>query len=129
MEISANDSRTTCQSILVVEDDEAISGALKFALELEGYKVFIASNGQEAVVMFETIPKPCLILLDLMMPVMNGWEFAEHLEKDELLANIPIVVVTAFADKAKIVRAKKIIKKPVDWDELYEVVKVWCPAI
>jgi len=116
-------------NILIVEDDEAIRSTLKFALELEGYKVFSAVNGQEGVTVFKTMPKPCVVLLDLMMPVMNGWEFIEVVEKDEELATVPIILVTAFSDQAKTIRAKGIVKKPVDWDELVTIVRRWCPAI
>ena len=119
---------THCESILVVEDDEGIRDALKSVLELEGYHVFVAENGQVALDLLPEIPKPCLILLDLMMPIMNGWDFAAKLEKDVIMATIPVVVVSAFNDKAKDIKAVGIIKKPVDLDALLQVVQKWCPS-
>jgi CheY-like chemotaxis protein len=112
--------------ILVVEDDEGIRETLKFALELDGYKVSTAANGQEGIELLQTIPKPGLILLDLMMPVMDGWGFIAALEKDMAFSTIPVVVVSAFADKAKTIRAAEIITKPMNFEHLMEVVKKYC---
>ena len=114
------------KGLLIVEDDPGIRETLKFALELEGHTVFTASDGKEGLEILATIPKPCLILLDLMMPVMNGWEFAEVIEKDEILSSIPVVVLTAFADKAKTIRAQGVIIKPVDLDLLSKTINHWC---
>jgi CheY-like chemotaxis protein len=109
-----------------VEDESSIRETVRFALELEGYNVYTASNGQEGIDLLATIPKPCLILLDLMMPVMDGWGFVEAIEKDIVLTKIPVVVVTAFSDKLKTVKARDVIKKPVDLDALTQVAKQWC---
>ena len=116
-----------CKSVLVVEDDQSIRDLLKIALELDGYEVSTAENGQIALDLLPQMPKPCLILLDLMMPVMDGWAFAAKLEKDVVLATIPIVIVSAFSDKGKDIKAKAFIKKPVDLEALFLVVKKWCP--
>ena len=117
-----------CRNILIVEDDDEIRNALRFALESEGYKVFTAANGKEGLGILPQIARPCLILLDLMMPVMNGWEFANALEKDMVLAGIPVVIVTAFSDQGASIKSKGIIKKPVDLDALFRIVRKWCPA-
>lgn len=122
----ANKPPLNCNSILVVEDDQSIRETLQFALELEGYKVFGAENGRKALEILPHISKPCLILLDLMMPVMNGWEFSEAVKKDALLADIPVVVVSAFVDKAQTIKSKGIIKKPIDLETLFQTVKQWC---
>lgn len=120
-------STVHCKDILVVEDDEGIRETLKLALELEGYTVTTAANGQEGLDVLPTMPTPCLILLDLMMPVMNGWAFAEALRADMMLAPIPVVVVTAFAEKAaRVTQARGILKKPIDFDSLLRVVKQFC---
>lgn len=115
-----------CRSVLIVEDEEGIRETIKMALELEGYEVFVASNGREGLELIPKIPRPCLILLDLMMPVMNGWEFAEQITNDVMLATIPIVLVTAYGDRANEVTSKGIIKKPVDLEILYSTVSKWC---
>lgn len=118
-----------CNNILIVEDEKGIQEILKDALEMEGYKVFTADNGQEGLKLLPSIPTPCLILLDLMMPIMNGWQFAEALSKDMTLATIPIVLVTAYGDRASLIPAKGIIKKPIDLDALLDIVKQWCNGI
>lgn len=112
--------------ILIVEDDEAIREALKIALEFDDYRVKEASNGQEALDILKGGYRPCLILLDLMMPVMDGWEFAKVLESDPNLSQIPVVVCTAIAEKAKMIKAKLVIKKPVDIELVLSVAKRFC---
>ena len=72
------------------------------------------------------MPAPGLILLDLMMPVMNGWEFADALEDDRAYAEIPIVTLSAFSDPEKRIRATGSIKKPVEFDVLFALVKKHC---
>lgn len=112
--------------ILVVEDDKDIQDSLKLALEIEGYKVFIADNGKEAMEKLAKIPTPCLILLDLMMPVMNGWEFIEVISKDLMLSTIPIVVVSAFGDKKSLTKFDGYIPKPIDLSILLGAVCKHC---
>ncbi|MEN9722290.1 MAG: hypothetical protein RJB38_276 [Pseudomonadota bacterium] len=116
-----------CKTILVVEDDAAIRSTLKIALEMEGYHVITASQGQEALTLLPTIKTPCLILLDLMMPIMNGWEFAQAIRSDMVLAPIPIALVTAYSEEAATFSgAQALVKKPVDLDLLFEVVRRFC---
>jgi CheY-like chemotaxis protein len=117
---------TRCKNILIIEDDLAIREALRDVLEMEGYKIYSAANGKEGL---EYLPKmigPCLILLDLMMPVMNGWEVAAALRDDTILATIPVVVVTAYPAKAKEVQARSIIRKPIDLEVLLNIVSKYC---
>ncbi len=115
-----------CKTILIVEDDEGIRDSLKLILEYAGYAVETAENGKIGVERLSTIKTPCLILLDLMMPVMDGWAFAAAMKKDMILAAIPIVVVTAFAENASSIGASHIIKKPVDMDILLKFVTEYC---
>ncbi|MGK5088441.1 response regulator [Bdellovibrionota bacterium FG-2] len=114
--------------ILVVEDDDGIQEMLKIFLELEGYSVFTASNGKDGLEVLQRIPRPSLILLDLMMPVMNGWEFAAEIQKDAALATIPIVVVTAYGNRADTIQARKVIEKPIDLEKLLGAVQDACGA-
>lgn len=119
----------TCNSILVIEDDVDIRDALQQVLELEGYAVSTAGNGREGIESLEAMAEmPCVILLDLMMPVMNGWEFLAAQRASPPLAGIPVVVVTAAGDKAKTVDTAAYLKKPVDLNALLDVVKRYCPA-
>lgn len=120
------EANPSCRSILIVEDEFDIRETLKYALELEGFEVTTASNGKDGLERLPQMTKPCLILLDLMMPVMNGWEFANTLQDDMVLATIPVIVVTAFADRAGGIPAKGVIKKPIDLDLLFATVHRYC---
>lgn len=119
-------SKQSCQSILIIEDDEGIRSTLRLMLELEGYTVLVAENGKEGLEILPRMQRPCLILLDLMMPVMNGWEFMQALEKDMILATIPVVIVTAYGSRGIETKAQGLIKKPVKLDELLSLVKRYC---
>ncbi len=117
----------TCRTILIVEDDKAIRDALQMILELEDYSVFTAENGQDGLEILKTIPRPCLVLLDLMMPVMNGMTFVHAVNQEVILATIPIVVLTAYSDKAKdIEQVNGVLKKPVDVEILLKTVRQYC---
>jgi CheY-like chemotaxis protein len=116
-----------CSCILVVEDDKEIRESLKDVLEFEGYQTLTASNGKEAIDSLKLAPNPCLILLDLMMPVMNGWEFLKYRREFDTLATIPVAVVTAAGDgKTHGIEAQAIIKKPIDLDLLLKWVSQFC---
>ena len=113
--------------LLIVEDDPDLREVLDLALTAEGYRVATASNGAEAL---ETLkrsePKPKLILLDLMMPVINGWEFREKQTEDPDLVGIPVVVVSAAADlpsRASDLRADAYLRKPLALDQLLATVE------
>lgn len=113
--------------ILVVEDDEGVREALSLILDIEGYEALAASNGAEALRLLETIEPPCLILLDLMMPIMDGWTLAAQLEKDDRFASIPIVFLTAFAERATpLNKTHRVIRKPVDTHLLMTIVQQHC---
>ncbi|MDD4975589.1 MAG: response regulator [Bacteriovorax sp.] len=112
--------------ILVIEDNKEIQDSLKMALEVEGYKVFTADNGKEGMEILGKIPTPCMILLDLMMPIMNGWEFVDAISKDIMLSTIPIVVVSAFGDKKGTPKTDGYIQKPIDLDALLNTVSKHC---
>ncbi len=105
-----------CHHILIIEDEPDLRDTLKELLELEGFHVSAAENGQEGLRLLKEIAQPCLILLDLMMPVMNGWQFLDALKVDHqhVLATIPVVVVSAAADVADIEQQHgcRAIKKP-----------------
>lgn len=128
MSVNADSTLTGCEkSVLVVEDDDGIRDTLRYVLEFEGYRVFTAANGREGLDILDKTPaSPCLILLDLMMPVMDGWQFAEMLEHDRNHSETPVVVVTAFSDQVKAIKAKAMIRKPVDLDTLLQTVRKWC---
>jgi CheY-like chemotaxis protein len=126
MSAAAPDGRT-CTTVLIVEDDEDIRACLQEALEEEGYTTAGAANGREAFAQLENLHRPCLILLDLMMPVMNGKEFLSALRADDMLAPIPVVIVSAWPTEARgTPGANGFIRKPIDLGMLLDVVRRYC---
>ena len=116
------------KSILIVEDDDDVRGALAVFLEAEGYVVLEASDGAAALHELRT-RSVCLVLLDLWMPGMNGWEFRAEQLKDAVLADVPVVVITA--DHAAGRRAADLgmsafMTKPVEFTKLLEHVSRYC---
>lgn len=121
---SVSDGRN--KVVLIIDDDEGIRFLAKFAIERSGYKVFIASNGQEGLNLLGTIPRPGIILLDLMMPIMDGWSFLDEIESDARWRKIPVVVLTAFPVESNSVRGKQIVNKPVELRLLLQAVQSYC---
>ena len=115
-----------CRSIMVIEDDNDIRNVLVDLLSEEGYETHSAENGKDALDTLRQIPKPCLVFLDLMMPIMNGREFLDEVMKDSYLAPVPVVVVSAIADKADVTGAVGFLKKPIDMDMILEVAERYC---
>jgi CheY-like chemotaxis protein len=111
--------------ILVVEDDEDAREAMVALLQMKGYRAVPASNGQEALDYLRRAPVPDLIILDLWMPVMDGWQFRSEQVKDPRLKNVPVIVVTALSDRAD-VDANEVIIKPVDVNRLLTTVSQYC---
>jgi CheY-like chemotaxis protein len=109
-------------SILLVEDSPVVSGAMKMVLEWEGYRVACAANGREALDHLRHAERPAVILLDLNMPVMDGWEFREELKHNPALASIPVVAVSGVEDAGDL-EAAGCIRKPFDPGELLEAVR------
>jgi CheY-like chemotaxis protein len=107
-------------TILVVDDDQEIRSMIAEALALDGHRVLTASNGQMALEQARR-HHPDLIVLDLMMPVMSGWEFLEARREDPDLASVPVIVDTAFPE-AQIDGAAVILQKPFDVDTLLATV-------
>ena len=112
--------RVNRRRIMVVEDDAHIREAIAEALDEEGFEVVEAANGREALDKLHHEPA-ALVLLDLMMPVMDGWQFREAQLHDEKLADIPVVVLSAAVDPA--VPAERHFAKPCDLDDLLDTVR------
>src|SRR5690242_14464448 len=86
-------------TVLVVEDDRALRETVSEILEDEGFDPVCAENGREALQLLrDGRPAPDVIILDLMMPVMSGWQFREQQLKDAALSSIPVIVVSAMDD-------------------------------
>jgi CheY-like chemotaxis protein len=113
--------------VLVVDDDADVREATQLVLENSGYSVQTARDGRQALEILRKSPeRPCLILLDLMMPVMDGWRFRVEQQHDAALAPIPVVVLSGATDthrSADSLCADEHISKPVSLDRLLETVR------
>lgn len=116
--------------ILLVDDDTSSVEALRELLEFSGHRVVCAGNGLEALEKLRESDDYCVILLDLMMPVMNGYEFRERQLKDPRLASIPVIVLTADGrarEKAMELGTRRYFQKPLSPPDLLRVVGEICP--
>src|ERR1700730_4081891 len=84
--------------ILIVEDDACIRGVMTALLEAKGYRVVSAGNGREALDLLIQTEPPCVILLDLTMPIMDGWTFRQAQTQAPALASIPVLVISGESD-------------------------------
>jgi CheY-like chemotaxis protein len=111
--------------LLIVDDDADVREALASVLEDEGYKVLIAESGRAALETLRRGARPTLILLDLMMPVMDGYEFRARQLQDPDLAKIPVVVLTAGAmdPRVEALGAVRSFRKPVSLERLLEALR------
>jgi CheY-like chemotaxis protein len=112
--------------ILIIDDDEGIIDVLTILLEDVGYKVGQALNGRSGLEYLKSHKDTKLILLDLMMPVMNGYQFREHQQRDTSMASIPVIVLTAGTMDTERLEAMKVaayVKKNFDIDTLLEIIR------
>jgi CheY-like chemotaxis protein len=117
------------RQVLIVDDDFDTREALSALLQSSGYSVVAAGNGQEAL---SCLRDSCsssigIIILDLMMPVMNGWEFLAHQSRDAALARIPAIIVTATPVQQPL-SAKAVLTKPLQFDSLVQLINRYLPA-
>ena len=112
--------------VMIVDDEEDIRSMIRLALELKGYNVVEASDGRDALRQLREGARPGLILLDLMMPGMNGWDFRDQQARDPELAEIPVLVFTGdtrITQKVRELGAAGYVKKPVGFHSLQAVVE------
>jgi CheY-like chemotaxis protein len=112
--------------ILIVEDEPALRSLLAELLSSRGYTVAMSENGEEAVSYLNTNPAPRLILLDLMMPVMNGWELRDNMLANPKWREIPVAILSALDDVPRALKFVAYIGKPVDVGRLFAVVTEYC---
>jgi CheY-like chemotaxis protein len=120
-------NRESCDehAVLVVDDDEAIRWLLCEALSSEGYEVRVAANGKEALSLLSGDFRPCLILLDLNMPVMNGWQFCAEQYRRPELASLPVAIMSAaqnLAIEQPPCVPTAVVPKPFDLDHVIHLV-------
>ena len=117
--------------VLIVDDDQDLRAAVRGVLENAGYRTAEANNGQEALTFMQKAQdKPALLLLDLMMPSMDGWQLRARLRTDPVLAAIPVVIMTAHAGVLRAVSNARpetpVLSKPLDAARLLQVVATYC---
>ncbi|EKD52073.1 MAG: hypothetical protein ACD_62C00124G0009 [uncultured bacterium] len=120
--------------ILVVDDDVRNIFALTAALEQKGASIEVARNGKEALAKLKDNPRLDLVLMDIMMPVMDGYQATREIRKQKRFAKLPIIAVTAKATKNDQVLcmeagANDYLAKPIDLDQLFSVIRVWAPRL
>ncbi len=117
------------EEILLVEDDDDIRESLIDLLQDRGYAVTAVTNGRDALARLTSGPAPCLIILDLMLPIMDGWEFRAQQTANPTWAEIPVVVLSGVPDAqqhALKLKAADFLGKPIDLDRLYRTVEQHC---
>jgi CheY-like chemotaxis protein len=108
-------------TILIVDDDRDALEALSDLLRDEGYRIVQAHHGREALDALNNHPTPSLILLDLMMPVMNGFEFLSAKARDRAFASIPVIIISGIADNVP--ATVPLLRKPINPHDLMHAVK------
>lgn len=114
-------------TILIVEDDMSTQAILQEILQFEGYSTLLASNGKEALDLLSKSKLPCLVILDLMMPVMSGWEFQTHKQKNARISSIPTIVTSASNRIDGLSDVSAIMRKPIDLVQVLEAARKYCP--
>ena len=112
--------------VLLVEDDRDTRQMLAMGLQLQGYQVVQAPNGRVALGLLQAGPLPALVLLDRMMPEMDGLELLQRMGEDPRLADVPVVLLSGEEDLAlspRARRARRILSKPVGLPDLLELVR------
>lgn len=117
-------------TVLILDDDRAVLNGLTELLESEGYKVATATDGLAGLHQLRAGLRPCVILLDLMMPIMDGWDFRHEQMKDEVLRDIPIVIITAAGFSEASVKAQfgdiEFVPKPPPVQGLLDAIRRSC---
>jgi DNA-binding response OmpR family regulator len=114
-------------TVLVIEDEDQARGFLVEILNFEGFNAVGFSNGAEALDYLHDSAAPCLIVLDILMPVMDGRQFRAAMLRQQRLAKVPVIVVTALdVTAARDLDATRVLRKPVDVDALLNVVRTHC---
>lgn len=125
-----------CTSVLIVEDNNEIRDVVEETLRIEGFRVYSVQNGKEAMSALKMIPGRALVLLDMMMPVMDGWEFLTRYTSGQSVNEAgPVLVVSALGANAALVPkfsavpAVGYIKKPFDVENLVHMVSQYCDRV
>jgi DNA-binding response OmpR family regulator len=112
--------------VLVVDDDDNLREMMAQLLTLEGFDAEVAKNGEDALNKAHAY-RPSVIVLDMMMPVMDGWAFRAHQRHDAAIATIPVIILSAAPlERLTNVGANAVLQKPFDYDRLVAAVRAHC---
>ncbi len=121
------ESGKTPKTVLIIDDDAAIREVMQDVLELQGYRILTAGDGKEGFnLLCDTQPRPSVILLDMMMPGVNGWQFLDYQRSHPDLSQVPVIICSAYRESAKAVKPAAVIEKPIQLNKLLEAVKAFC---
>ncbi len=112
-------------TVLIVEDEEDLRELMCDALQMRGYAVVTAAEGTDALSKLDDMGPPCLILLDLLMPGMNGWDFFEKVRQRPEMAMVPVIVHSSSAARAP-AGVTRVLQKPLAFDRLVSIVAEYC---
>jgi CheY-like chemotaxis protein len=116
---------TMNHTVLLVEDEDDLRESMRDLLEGSGYVVVAARDGQEALDALPDIEHLCIVLLDLLMPRMNGWDFFDKMRARPELADVPVVVHSSAPSRAP-AGVTRVLRKPTEPERLLEVVREYC---
>jgi CheY-like chemotaxis protein len=114
------------KQVLIIDDDPGIRDSLCQVIRLMGFSVEAVANGREALEFLSCNVAPGVILLDLMMPEMSGWEFMARIKKDAVYHSIPLVVMSAYSEGVGTIHADQHLTKPMDMNDLKAVLITYC---
>jgi CheY-like chemotaxis protein len=114
--------------VLIVDDDAAIRETLELALQLDHHPTALVSDGKAALDWLGEHRPPCLILLDLMMPGMDGWQVLDQIRNDARLYRTPVVVITAFNRDLGSAAECPVLRKPIELGDLLDVANSYCTS-
>lgn len=112
-------------TVLAVDDDAEVRALLCDVLEDAGYAVTSACDGREALIVLATQPPPAVVLLDLKMPVMDGWDVLKAIRADPSLASIPVIAASVYTSRGA-PGADRLLRKPFSLDDLLGAVEAYC---
>ncbi|HKO51360.1 MAG TPA: response regulator [Polyangiaceae bacterium] len=122
---NANANANPDHTVLIVEDEEDLRELMCDALQMHGYRVVTAAEGSDALRKLEDIGRPCVILLDLLMPGMNGWDFFDKVRERPEFASVPVIVHSSASSRAP-AGATRVLQKPMAFETLVSVVAEYC---
>ena len=115
------------KKVLIIDDDPDICQSVIDVLEIKGYHPVATSGGQQGIEYLKSmLEQPCVILLDIIMPVATGRQVMDFLKQDPLFAHIPVIVFSEFAGVADSVRSVAFVPKPIEMKSLINAVKAFC---